>query len=258
MTQLRPETHSHLGWRPATGFGFARRMSIVPLAADEIVRVAQALPVAFYKAGERWQAVAVMGPVSGTNVYVARDGKWRTSFVPAMLRVYPFRLDEAGELGLWEGYTAEPLAAAGAKPFFTDGALEPWLQQTLKFLKAVHSGVGTVHRSLSKLEDAKALTPWVVPGVETTLHDNAQAGLFAIDTKGFKTLDDALVLELFHAGALRWMHAHLNSLHQAGHFKTLAKTIVSPEITAPRSPDKIEKAADILAAIAEDLGDAEL
>lgn len=258
MTQLRPETHSDLGWRPATGFGFARRMAVVPLAAAEIARVAQVLPVLFYKAGGRWQAVAVMGPVKGANVHVSREGKWRTSFVPALLRVYPFRLDGAGELSLWEGYSPEHLAAEGAQPFYKEGALAPWLQQTVKFLKTVHLGIGTVHRSLSKLEEAGALIPWEVPGIETPQPEHALTGLYAIEAKGFETLDDALVLEFFRTGALRWMHAHLDSLHHAERFKALAKSIVAPEITAPRQPDKIEQAADILAAIAEDLGDAEL
>jgi hypothetical protein len=33
MMQLSPETHSNLGWRLAIGFGFARQMAVVPLAA---------------------------------------------------------------------------------------------------------------------------------------------------------------------------------------------------------------------------------
>lgn len=258
MTALSPDTHDHLGWRPAKGFGFARQMAVVPLAAAEISRVAQALPVVFQKADDRWQAVAVMGPVEGANVHVSREGKWRTSFVPALLRVYPFCLDGAGELGLWDGYTPEPLASEGVQPFYKEGALAPWLQQTVKFLKTAHLGVGTVHRSLSKLEEASALTPWEVPGIETPQPEHALTGLYAIEAKGFETLDDALVLEFFRAGALRWMHAHLDSLHHAERFKALAKSFVAPEITAPRQPDKIEQAADILAAIAEDLGDAEL
>lgn len=258
MTQLRAEAHSHLGWRPATGFGFARQMAVVPLASAEIARVAQALPVVFRRADERWQAVAVMGPVKGANVHVTREGEWRTSFVPALLSVYPFRLDEDGESGLWDGYTPEPLAAEGAQPLFKDGALAPWLQQTVKFLKTVHLGVGTVHRSLSKLDEAGALTPWQVSGIEVPRSDRALNGLYTIEVERFETLNDNLVLEFFRAGALRLMHAHLDSLHHAEGFKALAKSIAAPEITAPRQPDKIEQAADILAAIAENLGDAEL
>jgi hypothetical protein len=258
MTQLRPDTHSHLGWRPTTGFGFVRKMAVVPLAAAEIARVAQALPVLFYKVGARWQAVAVMGPVKGINVHVSREGSWRTSFVPALLRVYPFRLNGEGELGLWEGYTPEPLAAEGAQPFYKDGDLAPWLQQTVKFLKTVHTGVGTVHRSLTRLEEVGALTRWEVPGIETPKPERALTGLYAIESKRFETLEVALLQDLFRSGGLRWMHAHLDSLHHAERFKALSKNSVAPEITAPRQPDKIEQAADILAAIAADLGDAEL
>lgn len=81
---------------------------------------------------------------------------------------------------------------------------------------------------------------------------------YAIEATGFETWEDALVGELFRAGALRWMHAHRDCLHHTERFKTLVEAIMAPEITAPRQPDKIEQAADFLAAIAEDLGDAEL
>ena len=258
MTQLRPETHAHVGWRPASGFGFARQVTLVPLATAEIARVAQVLPVVFREAENRWEAVAVMGPIEGANVFVSREGKWRTSFVPALLRVYPFKLTGAGELALWEGYEPEPLAAEGAQPFYKEDALAPRLQQTQKFLKTVHTGIGAAHRSLERLETAEVLTPWEVPGIETPQPERALTGLYAIDAKRFEALEDAVVMDLFRSGALRWLHAHLDSLHHAERFKALAKAIVAPEIAAPRQPDKIEQAADILAAIAEDLGDAEL
>ena len=258
MTQLRPEAHSHLGWRPASGFGFARQVTLVPLAAAEISRVAQVLPVVFRKAEDRWQAVAVMGPISGANVFVSREGKWRTSFVPALLRVYPFKLTGAGELALWEGFQPDPLAAEDVQPFYEDDALAPRLQQTQSFLKTVHTGIGAAHRSLEQLEAADVLTPWEVPGIETPQPERALTGLYGIDATRLEALDEALVLELYRGGSLRWLHAHLDSLHHAQRFKALAKAIVAPEIAAPRQPDKIEQAADILAAIADDLGDAQL
>ena len=258
MTQLTPKTHSHLGWRPASGFGFARQMALLPLATAEIARVAQVLPVVFCKAEERWQAVAVMGPIAGANVFVSREGKWCASFVPALLRVYPFKLTVAGELALWEGYQPEPLASEGAQPFYKSGALAPWLQQTLKFLTTVQTGIRATHRGVERLDAADVLTPWEVPGIETPPPERALTGLYAIDAERLAALEDALVLELYRSCSLRWLHAHQDSLHHAEQFKALAKAIVAPEIVAPRQPDKIEQAADILAAIAEDLGDAEL
>ena len=100
---------------------------------------------------KHWQAVAVMGPIEGANVFVSREGKWRASFVPALLRVYPFKLTGAGELALWEDYPPEPLAAEGVQPFYKSCALAPWLQQTLNFLPTVQSGIGETHRVLESV-----------------------------------------------------------------------------------------------------------
>lgn len=258
MSEVNADQFALLGWRAAKGYGFARRVSLVPLAVAEITRVSQVMTVAFRKVVDRWEAVAVMGPVKGTNLYVSREGKWRTSFVPALLRVYPFCLSRTGALCLWDDFEPEPLSVGGILPFFTDGELSPAVLQTKKFLNACHESVCGAHGSLSKLEAAGALMPWEVPGIETPQPKHTLTGLYQIDGKAFETLDDARVLELFRSGAMRWMHAHLDSLHHAERFKTLAKSIVSPEITTPRQADKIEQAADILAAIAEDLGDAEL
>jgi len=258
MTPICPEIHSLLGWHPASSFGFARKLMLVPVAVAEIARVAQVLPVLFRKVEDRWQAVAVMGPIEGANVFVSREGKWRTSFVPALLRVYPFKLTGAGELALWEGYKPEPIAADGAQAFYNEGTLVPRLQQTLTFLKTVYKGIEVAHCVLDRLEMAEVLTPWDVPGIETLQPEHVLKGLYAIDAERFEALEEALVLELFRGGSLRWLHAQLESLHHAERFKALAKAIVAPEITAPRQADKIEQAADILAAITEDLGDVEL
>lgn len=258
MTPLSSETHSHLGWRPVTGFGFARQMTCVPLAVAEVARVAQVLPVLFRKVADGWQAVAVMGPIEGANVFVSREGKWRKSSVPALLRVYPFKLTKTGELALWESFQPEPLAADGAQPFYEASVLAPQLQQTLTFLKTAHTGIAAAHRVLERLETAKVLVPWEVPGIETPQPERALKGLYAIEAERFGALDEALVLDLYRGGSLRWLFAHLDSLHHAQRFKAMAQAIVAPEIAAPLQPDKIEQAADILAAIAEDLGDAKL
>ena len=258
MMQLRPESHAHLGWRPASSFGFARRVTLVPLAVAEIARVAQVLPVLFRKVDDRWQAVAVMGPIEGANVFVSREGKWRTSFVPALLRVYPFKLTEAGELALWEGYQPELLAADGVQPFYEAGMLASRLQQTLVFLKTLHSGIAAVQPVLELLEASGLLIRWEVPAIETPQPMSALQGLYILEEKRSEKQDTALVHELYSSGSLRWLYAHLDSFHHLHRFKALARAIVVPAMEAPRQPDKLDQVADILAAISEDLGDAEL
>lgn len=258
MTPLAPSTHGHLGWRAAQGFGFARQMALVPLAVAEIARVSQVMPVAFRKDESRWEAVGVMGPVEGANVYVAREGKWRASFVPAQLRVYPFCLDAEGQLALWEGYRPEPLAADGVDPFFEGAGWSPRVAQTEQFLNAVHAGIAGVAPTLDNLASLGALRPWDVPGIDNPSPEIALRGLYAVDPKALDAIGEELALSLFRSGALRWLYAHAESLHHAQRFKAMAEVLATPQLDAPHKTERIEGAADILAAIAEDLGDTEL
>ena len=258
MIRLRSETHAHLGWRAAKGFGFARQQALVPLATAEIGRVSQVMPVVFRKSEGVWDAVGVMGPAQGANVYVAREGKWRASFVPAQLRAYPFCLDEEGELGLWEGYKPEPLAADGVEPFFEGSGWSPRVAQTQQFLTAVRSSICSAAPILERLEKLGVLIPWAVPGIDNPLPDIALQGLSGVDPKALDGIGEELSLSLFRSGALRWLYAHSESLHHAQRFKTLAEALVMPHLETPRTSERIDEAADILAAIAQDLGDTEL
>ena len=258
MTPITPETHAHLGWRAAQGFGFARELALVPLATAEIGRVSQVMPVVFRKDENCWEAVAVMGPIEGANLYVAREGKWRASFVPAQLRVYPFCFEEDGELALWEGYRPEPLAADGVEPFYDGSGWSPRVAQTQQFLKAVRAGIGAAAPTLDNLEQLGALRSWDVPGIDNLRPEIALRGLYVLDVSALERVAESVIMSLFRSGALRWLHAHGESLHHAQRFKTLAEALVMPQLDAPQKTERIDEAADILAAIAEDLGDTEL
>lgn len=258
MTALSPDKHAHLGWRPAKGFGFARGTALVPIAVAELPRVAQAMPVAFAKAEGQWQALGVMGPISGSNVYVSRAGNWRASYVPALLRVYPFHLEGTETLALWSSYAPEPLVGDGVQPFYKEADLAPWLQETHRFLRTVHDGIAQLHGPLEALAAVGALSPWAGPALEVPQPDRALSGLYRLEAERLAGCADGLALELFRGGHLRWLYAHLDSLHHAERFKALAKDIVAPPLESPRQPDKVDRAADVLAAIAQDLGDTEL
>lgn len=258
MTALSPDTYANLGWRPAKGFGFARGTALVPIAVAELPWVAQVMPVVFAKAEGQWQALGVMGPITGTNVYVSHAGNWRANYVPALLRVYPFHLERGETLALWSGYAPEPLAGEGVQPFYKDGDLAPCLQETRRFLRTVHDGIAQLHGPLEALAAVGALSPWAGPALEMPQPDLAMSGLHKLEPERLAICADSLALELFRAGHLRWIYAHLDSLHHTERFKALAKDIAAPSLEAPRQTDKADRAADVLAAIAQDLGDTEL
>ncbi|WP_439150679.1 SapC family protein [Sulfitobacter sp.] len=254
MTKLTLSEHGHLGFRRASSYGFARQIAVQPLAVEEIARAAQVMPVAFRHADDGWQAVAVMGPMHGANVYVSRDGSWRAPYVPGALKLFPFQLaEDGGGLAMWDQCEPELLAKKGVEPFFVDGGLSPVLQRTGNLLAALDRGQKAVRDVLPLLEDAACLSSWQVPGVEGA-KDNAKiGGLFRLDRAAFDELHDSVWLKLRHADALGWLHAHLDSLHHAARFKALAEKIVLHSIPAPVQQDPTDKVADFLSVLAQDV-----
>lgn len=255
MRELTPEGYEQAGWRPASGFGFARRLALQPLAVDEVGRVADGMPVAFRQHAGCWQAVAVMGPVADLNLYVAADGRWRASFVPAALRVYPFCLAaDQQTLALWPDYAPESSGQPGVKPFFVDGALSPELQRVQAFLLAVEKGIALADAPLRLLDERGLLRPWA-PHPETAADAAAEtlAGLYCVDAAGLQRLPDADWLSLRRDDALRWLHAHLDSLYHRRRFTALADGLRQSAATgamASRIPPELD---DFFAAMGEDL-----
>lgn len=253
---ITPDSHGPLGWRKPAGFGFAQAIAVQPLAVDEIGRVAQSIPVTFRKADGRWQAVAVLGPVRGTNVHVARDGRWRAGFVPAALRVWPFRLTGDGALALWEGYAPEPASAPGVKPFFPEGRPNATLARTRAFLAEVQAGTAAAHAPLALLAGRGVLMPWQVPEIAMPAAGTALDDLWRLDPAGFEALDDADWLALRRHRAMGWLHAHLDSLHHATRFKALAEKIVLHVLEPAKAPDPAGGVAAFLSRLSQEIAEA--
>lgn len=86
------ERHAGKGWRHAGGYAFAATQSVVPLVGAEFTSAAVAMPIAFMQHDGRYVPVAVTSPFQGRNLFVAPNGHWLGSYVPAALRSYPFCL----------------------------------------------------------------------------------------------------------------------------------------------------------------------
>lgn len=257
-TPISLSKHGQQGWKRSSGYGFSRRIALEPLGVGEIPRVAQAIPVAFRYHNDRWQAVAVMGPVAGTNLFVDRGGQWRGGFVPGGLRVYPFCLGaETGELGLWPGYATSSPGDPEALPFFTGEELTPELKSVLGFLERRSKEIAQAGEVVSWLAARELLLPWRLPGIERPEDSGGITGLWRVDAERLHGLEDNPLLTLLRAGHLQWLYAHLSSLAHADTFRALARDLATAPGHNPQQTSHSDKAAGILSAITDDLGDAQ-
>ena len=193
------DAHGDLGWRLAQGYGFARNLSLVQISGDELPRLAQDMPVAFRKVGTQWQAVAVLGPVPGVNLYLQADGGWRGRVIPKMLRSYPFQLSQNHQnLALWPSYCAETVGLAGVEPLFVNKQLTPALAAKLSLLKIQQKAINRLGLVLQFFAERHLLQHWQVTNMIKSKNLNCYVDLFALDQIRLEALSEVNWFALSH------------------------------------------------------------
>jgi hypothetical protein len=159
-------------------------------------------------------SIAALGLEQRQNLFV-EGGTWRSGYVPALLRAYPFGLaraddgrvlvviDEAFEG--WSRTEGQPLFDAERKP-------SPLLEEVRERLETVEAEIGRTRAVCSLLLAEGLLRPM---RFDAELPDGGKVtveGFMTLDEDKFAALPDAKVLELHKAGVLALVHAHQISL----------------------------------------------
>lgn len=205
-------------WKHPGHYRYAQTFNLVPVAANELVRVAAHLPLAFIQAADRWQMVAITSLLPGTNLLVGPQGQWLGGYVPAVLRGHPFSLTQPAE---GEDYLlcvqgqGDHLVGQGQGFAFFDaaGELTAETRRAMDFLVDVEAGRAQATQGVQALADAKLLTPWAL-----TANHNGQAypveGLFRLDATAFSALKTRAMDALHKVGAVPLAYAQLFSVEQ--------------------------------------------
>lgn len=225
VVPIQPASFSSRGWKPFLDYRFAAGDAIIPISTEEISRVTVIFPLAF-TAGDTPVPVAVMGLQPGQNLFVAGNGQWVATYVPAAFRGYPFKLLRVGEEQFALGYDEASgllVDAGDGEPFFgPDNKPTERVNETLQFLVKVNRGQQVAGALAGKLAAAGVLEPWPL-----TIRNGEQEipvnGLLRINEKALGELDDAAFLELRQSGALALAYAQLFSMANISGLARLAQ-----------------------------------
>jgi hypothetical protein len=130
----------------------------------ELASVIGQYPLAFKKQGALFVPVIMTDIGFNRNVYVGRDGRWMSRYLPLCLRNYPFCLvpNEAGERVL--GISSDrlvPEGLEGALPLFRDdGSLSDSVQRQLSNVKKLEDAFRKNLQKIKVLEDEGLITDW--------------------------------------------------------------------------------------------------
>ena len=219
-------------------FKFAAKTNSVILSGIEFSEAAKEYAVVFAKSGDNVVPVALLGLRNEENLFVAEDGAWNASYIPAFVRRYPFVLAGTGQqdqqvVCIDESF--EGFSKTEGDPLFEGDEPTPVLEQALDFLNEYQKQFLRTEQFVNRLRDLDLLMTLDAKIDMTDGTKFALTGLLAVDEKRLLKLDDTKALELFRSGELAWIYSHLLSL---GSLSGMVKRIAELTGTAVKGAEK--------------------
>ncbi|MBP6901345.1 MAG: SapC family protein [Burkholderiaceae bacterium] len=218
--------HAQKRIKQIQGFGFAANFHIASVMVHEFARAAAIYPVVFLedKSQDAFRPVALLGLDAGENLFVDADGKWQASYVPAIIRRYPFALAGAGQ----EGQFTVCIDEGSALLSDTEGV--PLFDEKGEPTEAIEN----VKRYLGELQQmdafTKAFCAWLAEHnlfiplnmrVRQAEQVKNITGCYVINEERLNNLSNERFLELRDKRYLPAAYAHLMSLAQIERLMTL-------------------------------------
>jgi hypothetical protein len=229
MAALEPissERHAGKGWRAPRDFAFVAKQATVPLILSEFSVAALSMPIGFIERGGHYVPAALMSPVIGRNLFIGAGGEWLGSYIPAVIRGFPFQLakvEGSSQLTLCidEGAGLVEDIQPGVEPFF-DASGQPAEagKRILDYLLSIEAGRVATQLAVSSLAEAQVIRPWKlqIPFEGRTVEIN---DLFCVDEAALHAVDDAVFIQLRHTGAIALSYMQMVSMRHIAIFDRL-------------------------------------
>lgn len=213
---LSSDAHQDLRFSRINSFDFARTVLTAPLTASEFFMAAQVFPIVFPSEGTAPLSLFALN--QKTNCYVANEGAWTGSYVPAHIRRYPFILANNDQNDAEDNFvvcidTDAPHFAAGeGDPMFTaDGKPADVTQNAIKFLQQFQKELNITQEICQDLESQQVLIERKI-AIEKDGQKNIIGGFRCVDMEKINALEDAVLAKWVRNGLMGIITTHLQSL----------------------------------------------
>lgn len=221
---LSPSQHAEKTCLPREGYTFAARQPVAHVLLAELPRLLPHYTLGFIRQSETLMPVALLSLDGQNNLYVAPNGKWLGSYVPASLRGYPFTLanTEDGQKALC--VHRDHLADEAGEPLFDEaGNRSATVQKTLDFLSQCEQNRLQTNAAAGALESAGVIEPWPLRiNREDGQEPLAVNGLFRVSEQALNALN-AEAYATLQGPPMALAHAQLFAMSQLGQLTDRAR-----------------------------------
>ncbi len=219
VVPVNKERHASKKVKEITGFEFASKFHIAYVTMQEFARAASIFPIVFLedKDKDEFRPVVLLGLNAGDNLFVDAKGKWQASYVPAIIRRYPFALTPSGQDGQYVVCIDEESSLVndteGAALFDEKGEPTQVIENVKRYLAELQQ-MDTLTRDFCKfLAENNMFTP-----LNMRVRDNEKvkniSGCYVINEERLNNISDERFLEIKNKRYLPALYAHLISLAQ--------------------------------------------
>jgi hypothetical protein len=228
VVPVNKERHARKKVRPSNDFRFAAGFHIAYVTTHEFARAAASYPVVFLedKQNDSYRPVALLGLDAGQNLFVDAQGQWSASYIPAIIRRYPFALVKATDADQYIVCVDEASAllndSEGAALFDEAGEPTQVIENVKRYLGELQQMDQITGDFSSFLVQNNLLTPLNMR-VNTDNQVRNITGCHVINEERLNNFSDAKFLELRQKGYLPAIYSHLISLSQIERLASLKK-----------------------------------
>lgn len=219
VVPVNKEVHAQTKIKEISSFEFASKFHIAYVTMQEFSRAAAIFPIVFLEDKDKneFRPVVLLGLNAGQNLFVDAAGKWQASYVPAIIRRYPFALTPRGDDGQYvvcidEGSSLVS-TTEGAALFDEKGEPTQVIENVKRYLSELQQMDGLTHTFCAFLKENNMFTP-----LNLRVRDNSKvkniSGCYVINEERLNNLSDALFLEIRNKRYLPAVYGHLISLAQ--------------------------------------------
>lgn len=248
VVPVNKERHAQKKIKNVTDFAFASQFHIAYVTMHEFARAASIFPIVFLEDKERdeFRPVVLLGLNAGENLFVGKDGKWQASYVPAIIRRYPFALAPSGAEGQYTVCIDEGSSLVSdteGSPMFDDKGEPTQVIENVKRYLAELQQMDMLTKDFCKfLAEHNMFTP-----LNMRVRDNNKvkniSGCYVINEERLNNLSDDRFLEIKNKRFLPAIYAHLISLAQTERLVTLQDEAANDGAGEESKPAKAKKAS---------------
>jgi hypothetical protein len=249
------ERHGRMKWLHFNSYNFAAATDSSEIVGAELARAATvSMPCAFVQHSGRYTLVAVLSLIPGRNMFVGPGGRWLAPYVPAYLRLYPFRMvapegTDQRVLGVDEESGLVVKSGAAGEDFFdSEGNYEPALKRLFDACVELERARAVSDVAVAALAQAGVIRPWQIT-VKSEQGEKPISGLHTIDETALRALPDDVFLKLRTTSALPIAYAQMLSAAHIGVFGQLSRLL------SQQAPPPVRELPETIDGLLEDLKD---